>query len=199
MADLQKTMDVFSKKGFTVKHFATADEACGYLCEQNKGTTIGFGGSMTLKEMGLYKKLIEAGNVVASHTDVPGAPSVQLERHVKVYITSANAITATGEIINIDARGNRIAQSVYGSEKVYFVVGANKLTDDLESGIWRAKNIASPKNAQRLHKKTPCAVKGDKCYNCSSPDRICCATMIIDYKMMDCDMEIIFIDQPLGY
>jgi hypothetical protein len=199
MSDLQKAADIFQKRGFQVKCFETANEAADYLCAAHKGTSIGMGGSVTFMQMGLYEKLIAAGNSVVSHNIVPGPDTIEMERHVKVYLTSANAVTETGEIINIDGRGNRIAQSVFGSSKVYFIVGVNKLTPDLPSGLDRAKNIASPLNARRLNKKTPCAVKADKCYDCSSPERICRSTMITTHPMTGLEAEIIFINQELGY
>lgn len=199
MCDLRKAADVFEKRGFSVQVFETADEAAAYLCTAIRGKTVGFGGSMTLKQMGLYKKLIEAGNIVSDHMCVPSPDATELSRHTRVYLTSANAVALTGELINIDGRGNRIAQSVYGSEMVYFIVGVNKLTPDLTAGIHRAKNIAAPLNARRLGRKTPCAVHADRCYNCSSPERICRATMIIDHPMMGQTTEIVFINQELGY
>ena len=79
----------------------------------------------------------------------------------------------------VDGNGNRVASTLFGHETVYLVVGSNKLAPDYESALWRARNIAAPKNAQRLNRKTPCAVKGDRCYDCSSPDRICRALVVL--------------------
>lgn len=115
-----------------------------------------------------------------------------------VYIASANGLAETGEIINIDGAGNRIASTLYGHEKVYFVIGRNKLAPTYDEALWRARNIAAPKNAQRLGKKTPCAVKGDRCYDCKSPDRICCGLAVLWTAMMGMEMEVILVDEELG-
>lgn len=96
-----------------------------------------------------------------------------------VYLSSVNAIAETGEILNIDGTGNRVAATLYGHKKLYLVTGINKIAADYDAALWRARNIASPKNAQRLQKKTPCALRGDKCYDCSSPDRICRGLVVL--------------------
>ena len=89
-------------------------------------------------------------------------------------MTSANAISETGEIINIDGTGNRVAAMLYGHEALYIIAGINKLTPDLPSAIERARNIAAPLNARRLSCKTPCAMSEPmRCHDCGSPDRIC--------------------------
>ena len=118
----------------------------------------------------------------------------------QVYISSVNGLAETGEIINIDGNGNRVASTLFGHETVYLVVGSNKLAPDYESALWRARNIAAPKNAQRLNRKTPCAVKGDRCYDCSSPDRICRALVVLWGKPNTVKkMEILLVDEALGY
>ena len=85
-----------------------------------------------------------------------------------------NALAETGELVNIDGTGNRVASTLFGHEEVYFIVGANKIAPDYDSALWRARNIAAPLNARRLHRKTPCA-QGEtlRCYDCRSPERIC--------------------------
>ena len=115
-----------------------------------------------------------------------------------VYLTSANGLAETGEILNIDGAGNRVASTLYGHKKVYFVIGANKLAPTRDEALWRARNIAAPRNAQRLGKKTPCAVKGDKCYDCKSPDRICRGLVELWGPMMGMETEVILIGEDLG-
>jgi len=117
----------------------------------------------------------------------------------KIYLTSINALSETGELVNIDGTGNRVAGALFGHEKVYFVAGINKVVPTLEDAIWRARNIAAPKNAMRLGLRTPCAKKGDRCYDCSSPDRICNGMMIHFKKMNDIDMEIVIINKQIGF
>ena len=82
---------------------------------------------------------------------------------------------------------------------MYFVVGKNKVAENFEKALWRARNIAAPKNAQRLGMKTPCAVKGDKCYDCSSPDRICRGFLTLELPPMGTEVEVVIINEDLGY
>ena len=117
-----------------------------------------------------------------------------------VYLLSANAIAEnTGEILNIDGTGNRVASSLFGHRKVYLVAGRNKVSPDYDSALWRLRNVVAPKNAQRLGRKTPCAAKGERCYNCDSPERICNGLVVLYKKMRAMDMEVVLIDQELGY
>ena len=87
---------------------------------------------------------------------------------------------------------------MFGHEKVYFVIGRNKLAPTYEKALWRARNIAGPQNARRLGRKTPCAVKADRCYDCKSPDRICCGLVTLWRPMLDMEAEVILVDQDLG-
>ena len=117
-----------------------------------------------------------------------------------VYLLSANAIAeSTGEILSIDGTGNRVSSSLFGHRKVYFVAGKNKVSPDFDSALWRLRNVVAPHNAQRLGRKTPCAAKADKCYNCNSPERICRGLVVHYRKMGSMDMEVVLIDEELGY
>ena len=117
----------------------------------------------------------------------------------QVYLSSVNGAAETGELINIDGNGNRVASSLYGHKKVWFIVGRNKLAPTYEEALWRARNIAAPKNAQRLGRKTPCAVHGDRCYDCKSPERICRGLVVLWEAVANMEMEVVLIDQDLGY
>lgn len=105
----------------------------------------------------------------------------------------------TGEIINIDGNCNRVASIFYGHKKVYLVIGENKLEKDYDSALHRARNIASPLNAKRVGAKTPCAVKGDKCYDCKSPERICRGLSVLWGIPMTGEFEVILVHEELGY
>ena len=129
---------------------------------------MGLGGSGTLNAMGIYERL-ETHNTVFWHWKQPADEARRAAMQTQVYLTSANALAETGEIINIDGVGNRLAGTLFGHEKVYFVIGRNKLAPDYEKAVWRARNVAGPHRAQQLGKKTPCAVKADRCYDCKSP------------------------------
>ena len=198
MTDFAAVSAALEGRGFTVKTFATGAEAADYLNGQIDGKTVGFGGSVTLESLGLYDSL-GAHNQIFWHwkqePDTARAQAAQAE----IYLTSVNGLAETGELINIDGAGNRVASSLFGHKKVYFVVGRNKLAPDYDQALWRARNIAAPKNAQRLKRKTPCAEKGDRCYNCSSPERICRALTVLWKKPNGIPYaEVILINQELG-
>ena len=184
------------ERGFRVSTFATAAEAADYLNSAIDGVTVGFGGSLTLKEMGLYEKLSEHNQVIWHW--VNGLETRGEAAGTDVYLTSVNGLTEDGQLINIDGAGNRVASTLFGHKKVYFVIGKNKLAPTYDEALWRARNIAAPKNAQRLGKKTPCAVNGDRCYDCKSPDRICRGLVVHWGPMMGMEMEVVLVDEELG-
>ena len=196
---LQKNLEELQ---YAVKVFDSKEDATEYLSDLLKNKTIGIGGSVTVSQMNLYKKLKER-NTVFWHLQMQDGQDImqvrQAASRADIYITSVNAISEKGEIVNIDNTGNRVAASSFGCQKVYFIIGENKITSDLESAIYRARNVAAPLNAQRLKRKTPCAVKGDRCYDCNSEDRICRNLSVFWKKPTGSDYEIILIKQPLGY
>lgn len=198
----EKLQSSLESKGYKVSCFANKEEAAEYICESVNGKTVGFGGSMTLQEMGLYEKLTE-NNEVYWHWRIPegktGADVLKVAKTAEIYLSSVNGIAQTGEIVNIDNTGNRVAATLYGHKKVYLVAGCNKVAEDLNGAIDRARNISAPPNAKRLGKKTPCAVNADRCYDCKSPDRICRALTVLWDRPMGSEYEIILINETLGY
>ncbi len=189
-------------RGFAVSTFETAEAAAQYLDAQIDGATVSFGGSMTLEALGLYGRLC-THNTIYSHWHVPeGADPAEVQKNAQTsehYLLSANGLAETGEIINIDGTGNRVSSSLFGHKKVWFVVGRNKLAPTYDEALWRARNIAAPKNAQRLGVKTPCAAKGDHCYDCKSPQRICRGLVVLWEAVKSCETEVVLIDEDLGY
>ncbi len=197
--NIKEAAENLRKRGFLVKCCETGAEAADYLCENIKGTSVGFGGSVTVSQLGLYERLSE-NNEVYSHSVSGNIEDAAKANAAKVYITSANGVSEAGDIINIDGRGNRVSSTLYGDKKVYIVVGKNKFAPTFDEALWRARNIAAPKNAQRLHGKTPCAAKGDKCYDCSSPDRICNGLVVLWRPVNGVNsMEVVIINEELGY
>lgn len=200
--DLCKLTANLSRLGYKVSRFGTKEEAATYLDTAIHQKTVGFGGSVTLDQMGLYEKLV-THNDVRWHWRIPEGKTVAVLRReageTEVYLSSINGIAESGEIINIDATCNRVAHILYGHEKVYLVTGINKIAPDYESALFRARNIAAPLNAQRLGKKTPCAVNADRCYNCTSPDRICRTLSVLWEAPFGGDFEVVLIEEELGY
>lgn len=197
--DIENAVKNLEKRGFDVKRLENKEMARDYLTGKINGATIGFGGSVTLKEMGLFEALSEK-NTVWNHWIQEPLDARKNAAQSDIYIMSANGVAETGEIINIDGSGNRVASSLYGKKEVYIVVGINKFADNYDKALWRARNIASPKNAQRLGANTPCAKNGDKCYDCSSPGRICKGLVVLWGKMLGVGrMEVIIVNEALGY
>lgn len=200
--DFTKVKAALEARQFEVSTFATAADAAAYLNEQINGVTVSFGGSVTLREMGVLETLA-AHNEMSDYWNVPQGADEEKNRIASmtsdVYLTSVNGLAETGELINIDGTGNRVSGELFGHKKVYFVVGRNKLAPTYDEALWRARNIASPKNAQRLGMKTPCAVKADHCYDCKSPQRICRGLVVLWERMKSCEMEVVLIDEDLGY
>lgn len=189
-------------RGYKVVCFNNSKEAAEYLDSQIDEKTVGFGGSVTLEQMGLYERLAEH-NTVSWHQRV-SENKTDMEARIEanaaeIYISSVNGLAETGEIVNIDNNCNRVASIFYGHKKVYLVVGENKIAKDYENALYRARNIASPLNAKRLNKKTPCAIKGDKCYDCNSPERICRGLSVLWQKPMTGEFEVVLINEKLGY
>ena len=197
MANITKTLENLTRRGFQARYFDTSAEANAYLVEALKGQTVGMGGTMTAKEMGLNEALTAAGIPVISHW---AGFTAEEAAQAQAYISSVNGAAETGELINIDGTGNRVASGIYGHKEVYYVVGVNKVAPDYERALWRARNIAAPRNAQRLGVKTPCALRGDRCYDCDSPERICKALTVLWRKPTAIGhAEVVLVDEALGY
>ena len=189
-------------RGFKVSVFDTTGDPARYIDIAIDGKTVGFGGSVTLEQMGLYEAL-SRHNVVRWHHRIPENMTrqqiINRANAAQIYLSSVNGLAETGEIINIDNTGNRVGTIFYGHEKVYLVVGKNKLAADYESALWRARNIAAPLNARRLNRNTPCTVNADRCYDCKSPDRICRGLSVLWELPAMSDIEIVLINENLGY
>ena len=200
--ELQNVAKALEKNRYDVKVFETKEEAAAYLDGLFDNMVIGFGDSQTMVQMGLHDKLAAHNMVIDPYRSVDNDDFLRIAKDAlttEVFLTSVNGMTEDGVLINLDGTGNRVAGSLFGHKKVYFIVGKNKIAPDMEQAIWRVRNIAAPQNARRLKLRTPCAVKADKCYNCASPDRICNGLMIMMKKMNDMDMEVILINEELGY
>lgn len=201
--NLKDLQNVLEKHGYKVSIFETKEQATDYIDAQINHSSVGFGGSVSIKEMGLYERLEHHNDVYWHNHPIPEGKTasdiIQAASTADYYISSVNGVAMTGEIINIDGRCNRVSEIFYGHKKVILIVGKNKLAPDYDSALFRARNIAAPKNAQRLKLKTPCAVKADKCYNCSSPDRICNGLAVLWSRPYGCEYEIILVDENLGY
>lgn len=186
----------------------------GYYCQNSKsalqkaldlipkGSSIGWGGSETIIETGLLNSL-QNNDYKIINRDTVTTPEEQRKLYGEIccsdfFLMSTNAITLNGELINIDGRGNRVAFLCYGPQNVLILTGINKIVTDIESGIKRIRNIASPPNAIRLNRNTPCAITG-KCGNCFSKECMCGQIVITRFSLIPNRIKVILIGEELGY
>jgi len=200
-----KTIEALKKNGFEAQYFKERKEAISYINEKVKlANVIGIGGSMTIAELGLHEIFQNVGKEVLNHNVAGLSPQEKIEIMKRAmlsdaYFCSTNAITVDGKLINIDATGNRVGSMLFGPKKVFIVSGRNKIVEgDINFAIKRVKDWASPPNAKRLNFKTPCAETGF-CEDCNSPDRICRIITIIEKKPRLTDVEVILINEDLGF
>jgi hypothetical protein len=201
LEDLSKNLQ---KRDFNVQILNTAKEINDYLLKTIPADVkVGMGGSISLRELGIDKLLKDRGNTVLDHWEkglsAEQSLNVRKEQLTSDYfLTSANAVTIDGRIINIDGVGNRVAAMIFGPKHVISIISANKIASDTDDAIWRAKNMASAKNTKRGNMETPCAKNG-LCGDCRPPKTICRVTTIIDYKPMQTDFTIILTPLDLGF
>ena len=190
-------------RGYKVGIFETAKEATQYLNEQIDHKTVGFGGSVSLAQMNLMEALQEHNTVFWHNRTSQGEDPNAIRKaasQAEVYVSSVNGLAESGEIINIDGTCNRLASLLYGHDQVYLVIGQNKLAKDYDQALFRARNVAAPLNAKRVGVKTPCAIHGDRCYDCKSPERICRGLLVLwERPNNGARYEILLVNEDLGY
>ena len=199
MADLEKTGKNLEGRGFHAHVFATGAEAAEFLVQTLHGTSIGIGGSVTIDTLGVYDRLC-GSNEVFWHWKNHAPETRERAGKAETYLCSANGVSENGEIVNIDGFGNRVAGTIYGPERVFLVVGRNKITPDLNGAIDRARNIAAPLNARRLSRHTPCAVGEPRCHDCRSPEKVCGVMTVFFMPPTSIkEFHVILVDEDLGY
>ncbi len=199
----EKTLDNLRKNGFHAIWFNTGGEAADWLANQiTAESLVGFGGSVTLRQINLAEKLLAKEVTILDHwqPDLTTDEKAELFRRAfsaDAYFTSVNALTEDGFLLNIDGTGNRVAASVFGPQKVFFVAGMNKLVEDVPAAFARAEQAAAI-NAKRLQRKTPCAETG-KCMDCHVAERICRAYMLIKRPTTAMTATVVLIGEELGF
>jgi len=184
-----RAVDGLRRRGFEADLVQTGDEAVEIVMQEaTVARSVGWGGSETVKSLGLREKLAEAGKEVRDHRLV-----------MDLFLLSANALTADGRIVNIDGNGNRVAASISGPKRIVYLIGRNKIVDGgIDAAIARIKRCACPPNCRRLGKRTPCATTG-VCGDCDSPDRICKVTAVFDRKPTGVSVRVVVINADFGY
>ncbi|HIU64005.1 MAG TPA: lactate utilization protein [Candidatus Avacidaminococcus intestinavium] len=198
----RKAVDALRKNRFKAEFVKSSDEAIAAAMSLiTKEDSIGLGGSMTVEGLGLEKLLSAQGNLLYNHQGLPPEEAYLVRRKqltADVFLCSSNAVTLTGELINVDGAGNRVAAMTFGPKRVVVIVGANKIVKDEEDGRRRIKMTAAPMNTDRLKRKTPCVSIG-YCVECDSPERICSLTSILHKAPMGSDFHVIVVGEALGY
>ena len=164
-----------------------------------EGSTVSMGGAMSAHEIGLVDAL-KKGNYQFIDRDQyeDKRKAMLLAYDADVFLSSVNAMTEDGVLVNIDGNSNRVSAIAQGPKKVIFIVGMNKVCDDVDGALKRARNVAAPINAQRFGLSTPCAKTGS-CMDCKSPDTICCQFLITRYSRHKDRIHVILVNDNLGF
>lgn len=200
----KKTIEKLQAHQFKAIYVKTKAEAVEEIWEQiTPKQKIGIGGSLTIRELGILDQLEAKGCLLHNHWQ-PGLSNEEslLVRKAQmvsdVFLSSVNAITLNGELVNIDGVGNRVNSLSFGPGKIILVAGYNKIVDDVQEGIKRIKEVVAPLNAKRLNLDLPCAKLG-KCVDCNSPNRICCILVVHERKPLISNVLVIIVGEELGF
>ena len=196
-------VEAMKKREMDARFFPTREEVVEAVLEViPPDADVGCGGSWTIRQIGLLEALRERGNRVLVHEEgMEFEEALQVRRQALLspfYLSSSNAISMKGELVNVDGMGNRVAGISFGPSTVIIVAGYNKLAADLDGAIQRIKEVAAPANATRYNMDTPCVEKG-KCADCNKPLRICRITTIIHRRPMASDFKVFLVGESLGF
>ncbi len=186
----------FEAHGFGVSFFDTKEEAAAYILSRVGKGSVGIGGCMTVKEMGLYEKLGAQGASVYWHWNAAGDTKVfEHARDAEFYLCSANGAAMTGELVNVDGTGNRVAATVFGKKQVFFLVGKNKIVPTIADALERAETIATRKNVLRYAAGEELSEDEMK----KRMDAMDCVAVIYRKPVHGMAAEVVFIDEELGF
>lgn len=163
-----------------------------------EGSSVAMGGCQSAHDIGLIEALQEGNYHYIDRSKLTPREGLLAAYDADVFLSSANAMTSDGILVNIDGNANRVSCIAQGPKKVIFIVGMNKICSDLDEAMKRARNVAAPANAQRFEVKTPCKVTG-KCSDCKSPDTLCCQFLITRYSRHEGRIHVILVNDMLGY
>ena len=198
-----KVIKNLARRNIEACYCPTTREAVEKLLEMiPSGSSVTWGGSMSIRDIGIPAALAEAGKYEVYDRDKAPDRAAATEIYLKAfscdyYLSSANAITEDGIIVNIDGTGNRVAAITFGPRNVIFVIGMNKLTQDVDSALARARSLAAPVNTARLDIQTPCKLDG-VCHNCLSDDCICNYIHYLRHSPKG-KHKVILVGESLGY
>jgi len=196
----QKVIKGLNSRNMSGYYASSAEEAKKIALELiPEGSTVTMGGGMSVHEIGLVEALKEGNYSFLDRDEVQDKRAAMLAAYdADFFLASCNAITEDGILINIDGNSNRVSAIAQGPKKVLFIVGMNKVCDDVDGAIKRARNVAAPINAQRFGLDTPCSKTGS-CMNCKSPDTICCQFLITRFSRHEGRIHVILVNDSLGF
>ena len=198
-----KVIKNLARRNIEAFYCPTAREAVEKVLEMiPQGSSVTWGGSMSIRDIGIAAALAEAGRYEVYDRDIVLDHAAATEIYLKAftcdyYLSSANAITEDGVIVNIDGTGNRVAAITFGPRNVVFVIGMNKLTQDIDSALARARSLAAPVNTARFDIQTPCKIDG-VCHNCLSDDCICNYIHYLRHSPKG-KHKVILVGESIGY
>jgi L-lactate utilization protein LutB len=202
---IDKVIECLKKNEMEAVYFPTVAEAKEEILRRiPSGARVGIGGSITLREMGIPEALEKRGDEVYDHwkegLSKEGRQEVgKKQQKSDFFLSSTNALTLDGKLINVDATGNRVASMIFGPERVMVIAGVNKIVKNLNEGLARVKKVAAPRNCQRRKDPTPCA-QDLICHNCDTPARLCRVTTIIERRPWGIkEFAVILVGEELGY
>ena len=196
----QKVIKGLASRNMTGYYAADKEEALRQALELiPEGSTVTMGGGMSVHEIGLVQMLVDGDYNFIDRDKMTDKRAAMLAAYdADVYLMSANAMTEDGILVNIDGNANRVSALAQGPRKVIVIAGMNKVCDDVDGAMKRARNVAAPINAQRFGLNTPCAKTG-ACMNCKSPDTICCQFLITRYSKHPGRIHVILVNDNLGF
>jgi len=196
----QKVIKGLGTRNMTGYYAANKEEALAKALELiAEGSSVTMGGCMSAHEIGLVDALKSGNYQFIDRDNYPDPREAMLAAYdADVFLASANAITEDGIMVNIDGNSNRVSAIAQGPRRVVFIVGMNKVCDDLDGAMKRARNVAAPINAQRFGLSTPCAKTGS-CFDCKSADTICCQFLITRFSRHEGRIHVILVNDNLGF
>lgn len=195
----QKVIKGLESRNMTGYYAADKEEALKKALELiPEGSTVTMGGAMSAVEIGLVDALVNGNYEFLDRNQMEPREALLKGYDADVFLTSANAMTEDGVMVNIDGNANRVSYIANGPKKIVAIVGMNKVCDDVDGAMKRARNVAAPTNAQRFEINTPCKKTGS-CANCKSPDTICCQFLITRYSRHAGRIHVILVNDSLGF
>ena len=195
----QKVIKGLESRNMTGYYAADREEALKKALELiPEGSTVTMGGAMSAVEIGLVDALMNGNYDFLDRNQMEPREALLKGYDADVFLTSANAMTEDGVMVNIDGNANRVSYIANGPKKIVAIVGMNKVCDDIDGAMKRARAVAAPTNAQRFEINTPCKMTGS-CANCKSPDTICCQFLVTRYSRHADRIHVILVNDSLGF